>query len=335
MVRHRMYGAAAGGLALAALLLAVPARAAVVDKLLPNDTEVVLSISVKQILAAPLTQKLPLDKAKQALKEQGEAQDVLKELQFDPFTDLDSITVAGPAGNEPDRGLIVVHGKFDVAKFQAKAKQVAKDMPDTLKIHEIKGSELSLYEVNAPLPGPAGNANGPMYVALLGKDTLVASQGKDYVLDAVDKAAGKKKTELKSKDVAALIDRIPADQSLWLALPGAALAKSPLAGSNDDAKQIIDAIQDASASVAITKDVKAQLSVTAKNADNAKMLGKKIKDGLNTGLGLLLTVAANQEGLEPIIETLKKIKPSVKDKVVTVEVELAGSDIEKAINKKE
>ncbi len=334
MLRDRNYGAAAAGLALAALLLAAPARAATADKLLPNDTEVIISLNFKQILTAPLTKKLPLDKAKEALKEQGEVQDVLKDLAFDPFTDLDSITIAGPGGNEQDRGLVIVHGKFDVAKFQAKAKEVAKDMPDTLKIHEVKGSEVSLYEVNAPLPGQPGGG-GPMYVALLGKDTLVASQGKDYVLDAVEKAAGKKKTALKSKDVEALIGRIPADQSIWLALPGSALSKSPLAASNDDAKQIIDAITDASASVAITKDVKAQLSITAKSADDAKMLSSKIKDGLNTALGLALGLTQGQPELEPLLDAVKKIKPTVKDKVVTVEVELAGGDIEKAVNKKQ
>jgi hypothetical protein len=329
MVRQRILGAPAVALALAALLLAAPARAVEVDKLLPNDTETVLSVNVKQILTSPLVKKLPVDKAKDLLKDQGEAHKVLTDLGFDPFNDVDTITVAGSGGTEPDKGLIIAHGKFDVAKFKAKAEEVAKENENSLKIHKVpdgKGGQTQLYEVNAP------GANQAMFAAILGPTTIVASGGKDYVLDAIDKNAGKKTTQLKSKALQALLGRIDTKQSLYLALLGSTLAKSPL-GSNDDAKQVIDKLDDAIASLSIEKDVKLEVAVTAKSANDAKDLDEKIKDGLNTALGFVALAATNNKEIAPLVDLLKNVKPTVKDKVVGVEIEIPGAAIEKAVNK--
>jgi len=75
MFRHRLPGAAVLGLA--AVLVAAPARAAEIDKLLPADTETVLTINVKQIFSSDLVKKVGLDKAKEALKSQSDAQKIL------------------------------------------------------------------------------------------------------------------------------------------------------------------------------------------------------------------------------------------------------------------
>src|SRR2546423_12266153 len=100
MPLHRVLGASVVGLALAGLLLSAPVRAAEVEKLLPNDSEIILTINVKQMLHSPLVQKLPLDKLKQVLKSQDEVQKVLTELNFDPFSDIESLTIADSSGTE-------------------------------------------------------------------------------------------------------------------------------------------------------------------------------------------------------------------------------------------
>jgi hypothetical protein len=330
MSRHRFFGAGAIVLALAALLLAVPARAVEADKLLPNDTETVITINVKQMLTSSLIKKTPLvDKAKEALKDQSEAHQVLTDLGFDPFTDLESIVLANSGGSEPDKGLIIVHGTFDAAKIKAKAEEVAKAMENVLKIHKVPdglGGMTELYEANIP------GAPQAMYVALVGKNTLVASGGKDYVLDAIDKEAGKKKTELKSKDLQALLARVESTQSIWLAVLGSTLAKSPLA-NNDDAKEMIEKLQDASGGLTIDKDLKLQFSVTAKSADDAKELGDKVRKGLNAALGFASLMAANNDQLSPLVDLLKTVKPKINGKTIGIEVEVPGEDIEKAIKK--
>ena len=330
MFRQRFLAVQALGLTVAALLLSAPARAAeVIDKLLPNDTETVVSLNIKQILNSSLGKKLPVDKLKDALKSQGEVSQNLEDLGFDPFTDLDSIIFAGSSGKEPDKGLVIVHGKFNVKKFQDKAEEVAKDMKDVLKIHKIEGASggtTNLYEVNAPGQDQA------LFVALPNGSTLVASAGKDYVLDALDKEAGRKTTALKNKDLAALLNRIDTDQSLWIAVLGSTLANSKLS-DNPDAKEVVDKITDANGGINIDKNIKIQLSVTAKTTDDAKDLDEKLKDGLNTALGAVALLAGNKKELAPLVDVLKNVKPSIKDKVVSVELEIEGKDIEKALEK--
>src|SRR5262249_49999066 len=175
MLAYRRLGAAVFGLALAALLLAVPVRAAEVDKLLPNDTETLVTVNVRQIIDSPLVQKLGVDKFKKALNEQDEAKKLLAELGFDPLKDLDSITFALSSGSDTDKNLVIIHGKFDVAKFNAKGEEVAKDMKDALKITKVpgpgaEGGKINLYEVTNVPNLPSG-----LFVAVVDKNTIVAS----------------------------------------------------------------------------------------------------------------------------------------------------------------
>src|SRR5262249_3157699 len=156
--------------------------------------------------------------------------------------------------------------------------------------------------------------------------TMVASAGKDYVLDALDKEAGRKTTALKNKDLAALLNRIDTAQSLWMAVLGSTLSKSKLS-ENPDAKEAVDKISDASGGTPIHKAITARVSVTAKTADDAKDLDEKLKDGLNTALGAVALLAGQKKELAPLVDVLKNVKPTVKDKVVSVELEISGKDI--------
>ena len=120
------------------------------DKYLPDDTEMVVSVNVKQIVESSLFKKNVEAKAREALKNQDELQDALHDLGFDPFTDIDRIIAAKPAGGDQDRGLVIVHGKFDLDKFKAKAEKLAKDQPDVLKVHKVRngaGGKSLVYEV--------------------------------------------------------------------------------------------------------------------------------------------------------------------------------------------
>jgi hypothetical protein len=333
MFAYRRLGAAVCGLTLAALLLAVPARAAEVDKLLPNDTETLVTINVKQILDSPLVQKLAVDKLKKALDDQDEAKKVLTELGFDPFKDLESITIALSSGSDTDKNLIIAHGKFDVAKITAKGEEVAKDMKDVVKITKVPGpgagaeaGKINLYEVNVP-----GQAQS-LFITILDKNTILASAGKDYVLDAIDKAAKRKKSELKSKELQTLLGRIDGKQSIWTAVLGSTLEKSPLA-QDDTAKDLIAKLVDAHLGLTVDKDLKAEVSITAKNTEDAKKLDDAITDNLNQAVGILSLLAGNQPEIKPLLNVLKTIRPSIKDKTISIQATLAGDDIEKAIEK--
>jgi hypothetical protein len=316
------------GLAVAVLAAAAPARAAELEKLLPNDTDSVMMVNVRQMLDSELVKKLGLiGKAKEALKTNQEASEILEGIGLDPFKDVDSIYVAGPASAEPDKGLFIVNGNFDVEKIKAKAEEVAQKHKDNLKAVKVPdglGGNYTFYEVTTAESPQA------IFVTVANKNTILASPGKDYLIDALDKLAGRKKTELKNKDIAALVARLDSKQSLYATLPGDSLLKSPL-GQDDTAKEILEKVQDLAFGLTLDKNLKLNFTIGAKKADDAKALNEKIKDGLNQGLGFLALVAGQNKQFEPIIDLLKKLAPEVKDKVVSVTLEIPGEVIENAL----
>src|SRR4029079_2099112 len=126
-------------------------------------------------------------------------------LGFDPLKDIDSIVLASPGGDERDKGLIIVHGKFHVAKFNAQAKSV-----EQLKV--VKAGDYSFWET----PALPGGGDMPAYVALVDDKTIVVSPGKGYLVTALDIQAGKKESKPK-KALEEVIDDIDEEQSVWVA----------------------------------------------------------------------------------------------------------------------
>jgi len=316
-------------LGLASLLLAAPARAADVDKLLPNDTETVASINVKQILNSALVKKFGIDKIKDAIKNQEMVQKILDELGFDIFKDLESILIAGPGGSETDKGLIIVRGNFNIKKMKTKAEGLAKDMKDVIKAVSVPdglGGKYEFWEVTPP-DNPQS-----LFVSLLSNDTILAAPGKDYLIDALDKQAGRKKAALKNKDMAGLISRMDTKQSLYVGLLGASLEKSPLA-NEEKAKEIIEKLADASIGLTIEKDIVLEIGITAKGTKEAKDLEDSIKDGLNQLLGIAALLGGNNKQIAPLVDILKTVKPSLKDKTITVKATVDSETLEKIVPK--
>src|SRR5215831_6496476 len=79
---------------LLAFLLPISAQAGEVNKYLPNDSDFVVMLNVRQLLNSPLVQKHALADLKTMLKANSEATKHLEALGFDPFKDLTSITLA-------------------------------------------------------------------------------------------------------------------------------------------------------------------------------------------------------------------------------------------------
>jgi hypothetical protein len=304
--------------------LGLPAKAADIDKLLPDQTELVVVINVNRIVEAPLFKKHFVEELRGLLKGSDDASKILQSIGFDPLKDLSNITLAGSGVSQDAKFLAVVHGKFDPAKLEAKAEEVAKEKGDTLKI--LKEGGQKIYEFK---PNP--NEDKPQYAAIIDKDTLVGSNDKDYVLDALAKAAGKKKSTLK-KEIQALIEKADADQSLWLAIPGSTLGNSEVAG-DQKAKQSIEKIQSITAGITIGKDVKLGLTVAAKSADNAKELAEEIKEGLTQAKGFLAILAGNEKKLAPVVDLVGSIKVATEGSAVTLKSEVSEELIEKGLKK--
>jgi len=302
-------------------LTAAPGRAADLDKYLPPDTETIVTFNVKQLLESAVVKKFGvLEHAKEALKNMDEVGDVLKDLGFDPFKDLDQVIVAGPGGNEKDKGLIIVHGKFDLEKFKKKAEEAAKDHADMVKVHK-SGANL-IYEVKVP-----ADQEVTLFVTLASKDTILASPGKDYVVDALKLEGKKENAGLKNKQIQGLIEKMDAKQTLSLAMIGEAFAKAEL--PDEKIKAALAKIDAVSGGISVTDEVALDIGITTKTAADAKEMSKTLNDGLNQILVVMGLAVGNEPGLASVMDFLKTIKATPKDKSVFIKARIDADAIDK------
>jgi hypothetical protein len=324
MIRSRI--ARLGGFVLVALV-AVPARAGDVDRFMPEDTEIVVKFNVHQMVESKLAKRLAADASKDGFPGEAETAQLLKDLGFDPDKDLDTVTLALPLNPGEDKGLVIAHGRFDLDKFKKKAEETAKDNGDVLKIH--KSGNHALYEVKFPVQGQEVT----LFVALPNKETVLVSPGKDYVVDALKKDGAKKNPGLKNKQVQTLVEKIDANQTLAVATTGDFFAKFNFLDANT--KALLAKCDAVSGGLTVTDGVKLEIGVTMAAAADAKQLTGTINDFLNTGLGLLALAAAKQKELQPVLDFVKTVKATAKDKTVLIRGEMNGEAIDKALGKKD
>jgi len=311
------------GLALAGLaVVAAPAPAADPAKYLPNDTSMVMSFNVQQLLGSDLVKKHALEQIKSAMMVDPQAQQVFKDLGLDPLKDFDRVTIA-VGGDGPEKPFIIVQGKFDTKKIEAKAADFAKTQADKLKIS--KEADGTVYEVSG---GPT-----PMYAAVVDDTTLAASPAKAAILDAQARAQGKKKASL-PKEIQNQVASADEKASAWMAVdPLSLIEKIPQAAGQPGAKGQMQKIAVITGTFNVASDVKIELSVVTKTDDDAKVMSKQIEDGLMQAKAALPLLLGQQEELKPVIELVSSLKSSASGKTITIKGGLTADYLEKALKK--
>jgi hypothetical protein len=313
--------------------VSLPARAAELDRYLPADSQIVINVNVRQLLDSELVKTQALEMLREALKSVDQAEEILKDLGFDPFKDLDRVVIAAPGDKEPDRGLLIVRGRFDPAKIKAKAEDVAKTHDEILRIVKIpdgKGGNLTVWQVSPP------ETPTPLFVSLADGNTLVASAGKDYVVDALRKFGRKEPVSLKDKEFEGLLKTLDDKQSLSFAAVSAAIGKSVLAGAGGQAGDALTKITALGGGVTLSEDIKVEIVVSAKNAAEAKEFRDTADSGIKLALGLLAAMSQGAEanpGLELALEVVKGLKIQVKDKTIILKGRISGETITDAFKK--
>jgi hypothetical protein len=308
------------------LALALPASGAEVDKYLPDDTEAVQVINVRQLRDSALMKKHAREKLEKALKGVEELQKVLDELGLDPFKDIDSFIQTGSGGNKVENSLYMVHGKFNAAKLHARAKKLTEDMPNLLQVSEVDGNQL--YQVNLPFPLPPNMSS--LYAALVDEKTAAASFSKDYILEVFDKKAGKKKTTLR-KDVQELIEQVDGKQTMWVVAFRDAYLKGPIKDLKEQPgiKEFVgflEKIDRASGGITVTDEIKARFTLVAVDAGAAKDISNLIEKGLATVKEWNAGGATEKAVLDALV---KEVKVATKDDVVTLTAGVSREDVEK------
>ena len=314
----------------AVLLLALaasPAARADVDPLLPPDTESYVSINVRQVIESPLFQKQLLAPLKEALQEAGgdKLKETLKDLGIDPFKDIDRLTMASPGGVETDRGLIFATGTFDPAKFKLKAEEAAKDTPDAVKLHDTPlggGAKHAIYEVAIP------NQDASLFVALASNKLVLASPGKDYVVDALKRAREKKKVELNNKAFQAVLEKLDDKQSLSVAFLGKSIANADNEVVPKFLTEAFGRIDAVGGGLNVTNEVKLDLLLASKDSDSAQRMQKTLDKGLKMALVGLSLLGEERKELNLLLEVVKSVKVSARGKVVGVSGRLTQDVVE-------
>ncbi len=317
---HRWTLALLTGVCLA--VAAVPAPAAQPDKLLPDDTFMVLNIDVRQLISSDVVKKHALEDFRAALKKNAQASEILSVLNFDPEKDLHSITLAvgggvplGPGGPMPD-ALGVIRGKFDLERVHGVLAELVKNKADKVSV-----SEYGKFKVYEAREGPT-----PTYVAFADGQTIIVSPKKSLVTDALDRSQGKSTGKLKSA-MASALEKADAKQTVWVALNFPTEIKD-LIKAQPQAAPIAEKLDSLTAGITVRDNIAAQIGIHLSDAAMAKQLAAGV-DQAKQFLGL---AAFQNKELGPlVVDIIPTIKATTQDSSVVITAELSPAIIDKLV----
>ena len=313
----------------AGLSMAASARAAEIDTLLPSETESVVFVNVKQILASDIVKKYALGQLKQMMESNEDAQRMMKDLGIDPMKDIDRVT-AGTWGKDKDdmKVVAIVRGKFDPTKLMAAAEKEAKTNGDKVAV-VAEGKYKLIKFTNEKSPKP-------FYASAADETTLVGSTDKKLLVGVLDAAAEKSKPTVK-KELAQLLLKMDEKASMYLCgvVDGSkveipANLNIPNVDGAKLAKQL-EKLTNLSFTVRITDEFTLDGSAGMKDSDAADDLGATLEQLVGTVKGFLPLVTMQQPKFKTLAEEVgKTLKSKVKDKDVTLGLKISGESIDKA-----
>jgi hypothetical protein len=238
---------------------------------LPDSTEVIFTINLRQILDSPVARanKPLVEKirfmADTYLTDLG-IQQYLEKSDFDLFRDLRTLTLCTAGDKTPD--LVVLEGRFNAAKLLAAANEASKDNAENVKATQIDGRPV--FEVRT-----APEAK-PLYVGLAGTDRLIATSSKNGFVDALARLAGTKQSNLK-KEMRDRVGPALAKQSLAIVATGPALAKlvdGASVPSAETLQEFLKGIAVLNLNLAVDKNMSFELGITAKDKQSAEDMNR-------------------------------------------------------------
>lgn len=317
-------------LAVLALAPVTTVRSADLEPLLPAETESVVMINVRQVLDSDLFKKYARGQVEQALQG-NDAQKTLKEIGLDPMKDIERV-IGGTWGTGPDdmKALFVVRGKFDPAKLFTAVQQAAKADPDKVEI--LSDGDYKLIKLTVE------NQDKPFYASVANEKSVVVSNDKKLILNALAEAQKNPKPRLK-KELAELVKT--QDDSVSLYAVGLTAGKVelppnfslPIQGV-DPAKleKQLQAIKHAAMVMNITDGLNLSIAMGMTDADSAKDFGGTVDQLVNTARVFIPVIAAQQPQFRPVADELSQtLQSKVNQKSVSLSLKISGKTISKAV----
>jgi hypothetical protein len=255
--------------ALAVLCLALPAAAedAKLENLqasrwMPADAEVVFGVNFRQMLTSPMVKPQDLDHFKELMKQNKQAEQMLKAAGIDPLKDIDGLllTVSGIGPQAKVRA--VVQGRFNEDKVRSAAQDFAKKEPERLKITKEDGK--TIYQAT-----PEKGNGQPLYAAFVDRNTLVLTPSKDYTLKSITEG-GKKPAEVGKKMQTAL-DPLTGKESVWFAAIITDPVKQLLKG-NPATGAFAANLESVTGSMSLTNAMQVLLKIHTSDAQSAEQI---------------------------------------------------------------
>jgi hypothetical protein len=315
MLSSRTFTVAA--LALSAVLsYASTGRAVEPDKFLPPDAESVTVVNIKQTLEAPIVKKYALDVLKSLVQGNSDAQILAKSTGLDLAKDIDNVTITTSGGVE-GKLLLIVRGKYDVAKFETSAAAYATANPKDLKIS--KEGEATIYQ--------SINDGKSTYAAYGDTGTLLASPDRAYLTAALKRAAGP--AVAPKKELAEALAKIAGTENIYTAMIVTDDVKKSLEG-NDQTKDLAKILKTVTATLKLTDAIELDVSATAANAQAAQQLTLGLNAYKQAMPGIFKTIGNEQ--LLPLGEAIQKnLKVSAQTNSVSINLKLTEDVIKKAL----
>ena len=300
-------------------LVASPAHAVDVDKLIPADAESVVGIQFKQILEAPILKKFGIDGlARLAVEANEEVQKLIKATGINPFNDLDSITI-GSSGN-PEKGIkavVVLRGKFNPAKIAKTIEEKAKEV----------GTEVKKINEGGKTIWTAAAQGQEVFLTFIDNNAIVASTVKDHVISALK--GGRGSSEKFAGPMEAGLAKITGKEILWSVSIITEEARKQMA-TQEQFKEIGDNLNSITLTLGLTDVAKATLIAYTKDDKTAT----KIKE-LLTEQGIpfaKLMVSGDPKNAKNVGKLLDALKVEAKDKEISIQIRVTEDDIRKLIN---
>jgi hypothetical protein len=307
--------------ALAAAVLAIDACAAIAlaqnTGCFPDDTNLVLTLNLKQIRTSPLViaEKDALAAAKRMLERLAGSQPLLgclNEAGVDLFRDCERLSLAGVKAKEPGIGFIVVEADFTALKLKDRLSELAKIRPAALTIAVAGGA--TTYEIGA--------ADGPCrFAALVDGNTLIVATTRELLTDGIARCNGSKASGMPG-GLKALLDASDANQSFGVAASGPALAQLLHWASLPNAETAIAALKNGegmSAGITLARDVQFHVAIHVREAEAAKQLADAGGNAV-VNLGVLVQQKARDDArLIPAVEIVKGLKIESRGPVIRVQ----------------
>jgi hypothetical protein len=312
--------------AVCTLALGLSAARGIEPKYLPPDTEIIVTVNVRQLLNSDIAKEhkdlVAQGKAmfEQHLAEKGLAK-YFEKAGFDPFRDLTSVTVAGPGTKDQEAGFILVEGKFNPSKINALAAGAGED---------IKGIDVAGVKAFEITPK---DEKKTVYAAVVGTDKLVAAGTKSGLADAIARLKGSKSTTLK-KEVTALMDKSAKAPAVSIVATGPALARvledAPLPNA-DAAVAGLQTVDGLNVQLFVEKNINFQVGVVTKD----KMTAEKYAQAGNQGVLLVRAMvkkrAEEDPKAAPAVDVVNSIRVVNQENRVIVRGEVTAATLNKIL----